>query len=232
MMRKIRCAAAAALFLVCVFGVAAGGQNESGGVTQSTIDYRARIEYIEGDVTVDGIPAEIGDDVESGQIVATGPGSAADIVFGRRNLLRLEESTTIAFKQDTEGLVVDDGTVAAVFDRLHAIGIGPEDTFRVETPTAVAGVRGTTFFIKVEDADSTYVCTCQGVLEFDPTANRPNLRIAAANHSASRFTRTADGGVTWEEAPEIYHTSESLNEAADTIGVTIPWGEHPDEDHE
>ncbi|MFW6355224.1 MAG: hypothetical protein ACOC2Y_00765 [Spirochaetota bacterium] len=41
--------------------------------------------------------------------------------------------------------------------------------------------------------------------------------------------RTADdGAVTVERAGELYHDSDTLNVLADSIGVTIPWGELPE----
>ncbi len=216
---------------ITVAGIAiAGGQDES--ATQAGVsadgppNYNARIEYLEGVVTVAGSDAFIGMTVEAGQTIITGPDATADIIFGTQNLLRLESDTVVVFDPETEGFSIEEGTVAAIFDKLQSIGVGPEDTFFVNTPTTVAGVRGTTFFIKIESPESTYLCTCHGILEFDEVSNRRNLRIAASRHSASRFIQTEDG-VVWEEAPEIYHDSASLNTAADTIDVVIPWGEDP-----
>jgi hypothetical protein len=37
--------------------------------------------------------------------------------------------------------------------------------FLVRTPSAVAGARGTSFFMKVESATSTYVCACNGAMQ-------------------------------------------------------------------
>jgi len=207
--------------------VVAGGQGEvNAGSPRGVPEYDARLEYVEGDVTIGGTVASIGMAVEPGEVIETGADGSADVVFGTQNLLRLEPGTVVVFDPASEGFAVEAGSVAAIFDKLQSIGVGPDDTFAVRTPTTVAGVRGTTFFIRIESVDSTYICTCHGVLAFDGASNRPELQIAAARHTASRFVR--DGNtVVWEEAPEIYHDSASLNEAADTIGVVIPWGEDP-----
>jgi len=216
-------AAIAVWFVGNVASVAASGRSEtSAPPTREAVT--ARIEYLEGDVQLDGAPAEIGDSVAAGARLLTGADGLAEIVFGSGNALRVEADTELTLDLDDpgNGLEVRRGTVAAVFEGLETIGVGDDRTFRVGTPTTVAGVRGTVFFVRVESEDSTYVCTCHGELSFDDG----NMTVRAARHNASRFVRTADGIVA-EAAPEIYHDSASLNAVADVVGVTIQWGEEP-----
>lgn len=205
-------------------GIAANGQSET-EAPPSPVATTARIEYLEGDVRLDGAPAEIGDTVRAGARLTTGTDGLAEIVFGSGNALRVEADTELTLDLDDPGTGMDvrRGTVAAVFEGLETIGVGTDRTFRVGTPTTVAGVRGTVFFIRVESEDSTYVCTCHGELSFDDG----NMTVRAARHNASRFVRT-DAGISAEAAREIYHDSASLNAVADVAGVTIQWGEEPE----
>jgi hypothetical protein len=227
----------AAIFLAVTWGVAGGGQSDTDsgttpgsdqGVSESpvtpAITRSGRIDFLTGDVRVDGASAEIGASLSRGSLVQTGPDGLVDIVFGDGNALRIEENTelTLDLADPSKGLDISRGTVAAVFEGLESIGTGPSDTFRIHTPSTVAGVRGTAFFVRIEDADRTYVCTCHGVMEF----TEQGLTVRAARHAATRFIRR-DGVVVAEEAPELYHDSDSLNAVADVAGVTIAWGEEP-----
>ena len=140
------------------------------------------------------------------------------------NAIRVRSDTelTLDLTDLSRGLDVRRGSVAAVFEGLQSIGVGRNDTVRVRTPTTIAGVRGTVFFVLVENRDSTYVCTCHGELSFV----EQELTIRAARHDAARFVRSGTT-VRVEDAPEIYHDSDALNEVADIVGVTIAWGEEP-----
>jgi len=224
-------------FLTVTFGVAGGGQTDSASGTPPADDQGAtespaipgparsgRIEFLVGDVRVDGGVAEIGAVLNRGSVVQTGSDGFVDIVFGNGNALRVEENTrvTLDLADPSRGIDIDRGTIAAVFEGLESVGTGPSDTFRIHTPSTVAGVRGTAFFVRIEDTDRTYVCTCHGVMEFSDQG----LTVRAARHAATRFIRR-DGEVLAEEAPELYHDSDSLNAVADVAEVTIAWGEEP-----
>jgi hypothetical protein len=223
------------LLLAVLTGVSGGGQrDEPAGTTaespgteseQAGVGTQSgRIEFFAGEVLVDGKTPETGDVLARGSVLRTGSDGLVDIVFGNGNALRIEENTELSLDlvDPSVGLDVRRGTVAAVFQGLETIGSGRDDTFRIQTPSTVAGVRGTAFFIRIEDADRTYVCTCHGILEFAESG----LTVRAARHAATRFTR-ANGEVTAEKAPELYHDTDSLNAVADVAGVTIAWGEEP-----
>ena len=121
--------------------------------------------YLEGDVTINGMNAGIGDKVPLGAVVKTAAASLADIVFNVRNAIHLSENTTLVFNPYNlqTGSDLKQGTLTLVLKKLSATVTGP--SFLVRTPSAVAGVRGTSFFIKVESPTSTYVCACNGVVQ-------------------------------------------------------------------
>jgi len=185
------------------------------------------VEFIDGDVTINGVFADFGQVVESGDWVQTGPNSAVDIVFDRANIFRLGENTvaTIEIGTARQSVNLKFGSLSAVFDRLRTLtGNG---TFDVRTPTVAGGVRGTTFYFRVLDQETTYVCSCNGTLDLDAHGPGESFLNSAVQHSA-RYFRRDDESVVVEIAPPIYHSDESLNAVADQIGVTIPWGSMPE----
>jgi hypothetical protein len=182
---------------------------------------RGVVEFVDGDVHINGMPADFGQAVEMGDFVQTGPASYVDIVFDRTNIFRLGENTVAVLELGSTRQEVDlkFGTFAAVFDRIVTLGT---DGFNVRTPTTVAGVRGTSFFIRVIDSSTTYQCTCNGSVHIRPEGNEEFVETAA-EHSAYYITRTGSG-VTVKSAAQLFHDNESLDELAAEVGVTIPWG--------
>jgi hypothetical protein len=172
---------------------------------------------------IDGNAAEIGDTVPAGAEIVTGPDGRVEIVFGSGNIIEIRPGTELNLDtaNPANGIELRSGQFAAVFDRLETIGMGPDDTFRVDTPSTVAGVRGTAFFVAVESDDQTYVCTCNGTLNFGPTGD---LTVTAARHEANRFVLEGDA-VRRVSAPEIYHNTEEFNRLAEVVDVTIEWGD-------
>lgn len=185
------------------------------------------MQFVDGEVRVNGQLAFLGQQVSLGDWVETGRDSAVDIVFDGSNVFRLGASTVAVLNLGESRQQVDlrFGTFSAVFDRVRTLS--GRGTFDVQAPTTVAGVRGTSFFMRVIDRTTTYVCTCNGTLEITPRSGNPFVE-SAAEHSAY-FLRSNDSDeVSVESAAELYHDNDALNALAATIGVEIPWGELPE----
>ncbi len=217
----------AVLLVVLSPAVAASGNGEQSGnaSAEALVALYGVMEYLEGEVTVDGEAASIGDRVESGQVVETGPNGVAEIVFDDRNVFQLRENTAIRLNLqggEVRTAELEKGSFAAVFDRLRQVT--GDTAFEIRTPTAVAGVRGTTFFVRVESAASTYVCTCNGETELQGLSDTEQLNVDSEYHTAYRFIR-GDDGVSTEPASLLYHTDAEMNDLAASVGATIPWYE-------
>jgi hypothetical protein len=160
--------------------------------------------------------------------VRTGRRAYCEIVFGGRNIFRIQaESVAVVDLGAGRGSIsLQQGALAAVFYKLQRLG-AEEATIRLDTPTTVAGVRGTVFFIKVESPESTYVCTCNGILRLTDLQETIRRLVRSDNHKAYRFLQ-ADGETKVRSAPLLYHNSASMNTLARRIRVSIPWGGEAD----
>lgn len=204
--------------LVAVIAVALAAATSAAAVT-------GRIIYREGEVTVNRTAARVGQDVPAGATVRTGPGSVCEITWGDRNIIQVQQNTTVVLQTArlAPGLLLREGSIAAVLNKLE--GISGRDDFRVRTPSAVAGVRGTVFFVMVEDAANTYVCACNGTVDVSRGARR-EAELASGQHMARRFTRA--GLATRVTAPGLlYHDDSVMDGLARKIGYTVPWGTAP-----
>jgi ferric-dicitrate binding protein FerR (iron transport regulator) len=128
-----------------------------------------QVVYVEGDVTVQNgsqaRDAAIGDSVGPGDTVKTGPASLAVIDVGNATTLKLREKTTLALDSIGEQTAVT-LTAGGVFTSITRKLSG---NFSVRTSSAVAGVRGTQFFVAygrtIDRLPDVWLCVNQGTVE-------------------------------------------------------------------
>ncbi len=125
--------------------------------------------YMEGDVTVRSGSQEreaaIGDSLGAGDVVTTGSASLAVIDVGNATTLKLREKTTLALDSIGEQTAVT-LTAGGVFTSIVRKLAGG---FSVRTSSAVAGVRGTEFFVAygraIDRLPDVWLCVNQGTVE-------------------------------------------------------------------
>lgn len=81
--------------------------------------------------------------------------------------------------------------------------------FSVRTPTAVAAVRGTDFYVEVGSKQEVDVCICRGAIEVR-AAGMETLPMAAEHHLNYRFW-PAKSGTAREKSPMVGHTDADLD---------------------
>ncbi|CAA7624659.1 conserved hypothetical protein [Candidatus Terasakiella magnetica] len=132
-----------------------------------------------GIVEINGVPADVGTPVASGDQISTGPDSEAVFVLGDDGfLLRADSQVTITdLGQDrTTGkamreLTLVSGRVLSVF--------GPKQ-ISLKTPLASIGIRGTAAYLESSPA-SMNVCVCYGHAVMTPEG-APKLAEEVENH--------------------------------------------------
>ncbi|MBB6478962.1 FecR family protein [Spirochaeta isovalerica] len=204
------------LTLITTFAFPSGNQGSSGS---SSASVKGKIAYMEGDVLLNSREANIGDTVNNSDTLETGPGAFCEVVFEDANVFRLDELTITRINWTESDIVLEQGGISAVFNKLDKL-IREMRDFTVSTPTTTAGVRGTVFYARVEDPDNTYVCICNGELQMNYSDD--SLNIEAQHHKAYRFTNN-NGAVSWNSAPMLYHDDPQMEEVASRIDFVIPW---------
>jgi ferric-dicitrate binding protein FerR (iron transport regulator) len=182
---------------------------------------KAVITYFEGEAKVDGEAAELGMEVKRGAKVVTGKNSACEITFRERNVIRLSQETIAVFDIDasTKDVALERGIVSQVLKNL--VKLGDADAFSVRTPSAVLGVRGTTFCVNAED-NWTYVCACNGTLRVKDLEGGNETLISSPHHQAFKFVKK-DGKTSVVPAELKYHDDESVQALASKINYVIDW---------
>lgn len=185
----------------------------------------ARVDYVAGDVRIDGNPVEVGAVIKPVFSVSTGVGSTVGIIFDEKNILHVDEQTDayIDLTADVRSVEIRRGTLASALRRLGQVTTKDPERFRVKSPSAVAGVRGTVFFVRVEDPEHTYVCTCNGSVHLRDAQEANPFLVEAAHHEAYRFVQGPDGVTSVSPAEMAYHTDQMMELGAARIGETIDW---------
>lgn len=129
---------------------------------------QAQIAYMEGAVGVErsgaAIGASIGMPLETGDFVVTGATGIAVVALTPQTTIKTRENTRVRIDALGDNARVN-LTSGGLFSRIlgHLTG-----TYEVTTPTAVAGVRGTEFFIAygrtVEEAPDLWLCVNSGTV--------------------------------------------------------------------
>ncbi len=211
------------LIAIVISGISVGPLfARGGGEAQATGFTQGKIEFVEGFVQINNTPADFGTVVPDGAVVKTEADSYCDIVFGENNVIRLFENTLATIQFSSGELDMKAGSVGAVLNRLSAVVAPDSSRFQVKTPQVVGGVRGTSFYIKVEDVNSSYICACWGKLSLDTRAGFSKA-MESAHHKAYHFIQDGDT-VRTVEGEMLYHDDASMDAVAGRIGYEIPWG--------
>lgn len=160
---------------------------------------------LENGARVNGVSATEATLIAAGDEVETDAGGLVFVVgdaafYARpRSRIRMGEGSG---DQRLDGLNLIRGAVLSVF------GGG---TYRLQTPHAVVGIRGTGVYAQVED-DQDYVCTCYGSVAIEARADaRSREEITSVHHDAARFVLAAGAtGQLVQPAPFKDHTDDEL----------------------
>lgn len=133
-----------------------------------------------GSLTADGKAVEAGAELRAGSVLSLDKGRAL-IELGKEGRLLLTGPAD--FEVGERRLILSRGSLLSVLDRLKG-------RFSVQTPIAVAAVRGTEFFVEARDDGRTYLCLCKGVLEVTGVPGLSHRKtIRAAKHANFIYSR-------------------------------------------
>ena len=142
--------------------------------TIAAVAGQGSIVYLEGDVVVrpqsgGELYAQLGDSVSAGDVVETLDDGYAIIELNDRSSLKLRENTTLVVDSlsDEAAVTLRSGSVFARVQRTAGAITGR--AFEIRTPSVVAGVRGTEFFVAygrtIEDVPDLWLCVNKGLVE-------------------------------------------------------------------
>ena len=161
---------------------------------------KPRVVGVIGDAWVHGKAAKVGMEVTPGDTLRTGKESTLQVRTAQGSGFALNEKTKMTFSAalDSIRISVQTGGLINI--------VKPGTPWSVQTHTAVAAVRGTTFYVH-EDSARAYYCTCQGHVHYETTKKGP-LDYTTTSHQAFQFLPGSD---SLRVAPLILHSDSTVN---------------------
>lgn len=156
----------------------------------------------------------VGMDVSEGDKLTTGPESSAKIVTLNRNVIVIGEKSEIVFEKyqhenEKQKAVIIDVKAGSVRSSIKDKYDGKDEYYHMKTPSAVAGVRGTDFYVEYDVASKeNVICTFEGKVSYKPNESKTGYLVVAG-----KFIRHKEGEdvkVITAKAPWVEKILKSL----------------------
>ena len=186
--------------------------------------FKGKIVFLSGNVLVNNVKVKVGDFIVGECKIITGKKSSCEVIFKEKNIIHIGENSNadLNITEKLKKIKLNSGFLINILKNLEKLANSMLKSYTVETSTAVAGVRGTSFFVKVEDPNNTYICDCNGIVEVQNIKGSEKQTVKASHHQAVRLTKT-DKDILVKPAPMLYHTDKDLEDLASKIDVHIDW---------
>ncbi len=150
------------LVLVIAAGLMFASCSKKGEVTEAKKILKAKVTLVMGNAYVlrEDNPAKValkmGDILKPSDVIITGKKGSVNIIIANVGVLKIKQNSNVSLK---DLLVQEEGANARLKVTAGRVILGlkklqKKSSFEVETPTAVAGVRGTTFMVSVKEEES------------------------------------------------------------------------------
>lgn len=172
---------------------------------------------IEGDVRVNGAPADAGTQIHALDVIVTGTNAKAVLVMGKDAfLIRANSEVELLGKPKAvllNGLRMLTGALLGVF------GKGEKQLL---TATATIGIRGTGIYMEAS-AEQTYFCTCYGTVRIVDQHRAETNLVAAGYHTPNMIFAQMTDGAMMQKAAFKNHTDDELVMLEKLVGRKPPF---------
>ena len=200
---------------------------------------QGQIDFVDGEVWIESggerTRADFGSQVETGDFVITGNDGVAVVSVNAGTQIKLRENSRVEIAPggNSEAVGLRSGGLFARVNR----AVERTTRFEVQTPTLVAGVRGTEFFVAfgrtIEDLPDVWLCVNEGAVEVAvPRSGSTTLVEAGEGINVLSGTRATD--------PRFYPWTTRLNwnfdpeagEVRDTTDLDAAYSDLLDQDYD
>lgn len=178
----------------------------------------AKFTYVKGDVLVSGKPATLGQTVSKDATIEVKNNSMAVLQFASAASITLKANSVLSIanlsKNDSGKPVIElSQNTGSSFSKI-AKG---QSEFSIKTPTAVAGVRGTSFELVVGNGKTTQIKLLEGKVQVSkPDATKEEMAAAPVVEAGQKVEATAAGVA---KPVEITEAEKSSLQAMNTVEI-------------
>lgn len=198
---------------------AAAAWTAMGGFASAQAQSRGNIVELQGDALLNGQRLRPQDTIQTGDQIATGPGTTLVFVVGNSSF-KVRQNSQLSVERGGSLNVVSvlrllAGAVASVWGR--------GNTRQIITPTLTAGIRGTGVYVEVPANGNgrSYLCNCYGTI--DLVAGTERVTSVSEYHQAYWGEVQARDGRMLTPAKALNHTDEEIEVLARLVGQRTAW---------
>lgn len=167
----------------------------------------ARLGAKQGKVLINRKPAELDQELAPGDVIVTRGGrSHADIYMTDNSRVRLGPNARLEFSEAGQRV-----SVKLLLGKLYS-WITPGTSYDVTTSSAVAGVRGTKFFVE-EKRNKSYYCVCEGTIAVKAERSEEEVLLEAGD---DLYVKRKKAGEPQESSATMI---DGLNSVFDELGA-------------
>lgn len=152
--------------------------------------------------------------LQQGDSIQTGPKSQVDIMLPGKILIRIDQNTTVAMRSfasaadgsQADKLYLQRGLIFAKVTKL-----GQHSTFAIQTPTIVAGVRGTEFMTATDEKGAGKVAVTEGQVAVQAGQGAEQAIDAGQQANVSESGSVAPGKIDDATAAQMKQLSTVAN---------------------
>ncbi len=198
---------------------AAAAWTAMGGFAAAQARSQSNIVELQGDAELNGQRLLPQDVIQSGDQIATGPGSTLVFVVGNASF-KVRQNSQMSVQR---GASINAISILRLFAGAVASVWGRGSTRQIVTPTLTAGIRGTGVYTEVspKDGGRSYFCNCYGTV--DLTAGREQRTSQSEYHQSFWAEVQPRDGRMLTPADAINHTDEELEMLARLVGHRTAW---------
>lgn len=191
------------------------------GSTPAKLPEGQSIYRLTGTATVNGKEATLATRIGPNDTVRTGKNS--EIVFvvgGQAMILRSDSQLVLQGKEEKASLLIS--TLRLITGKL--LSVSRNQQMKVQTTTAVMGIRGTGFYVESEP-DLTYFCTCYGTTDVTSSSDPSSKETVVSEHHDRPLyiLANAQAGQSIRPAEFKNHTDQELMLIETLVGRTPPF---------
>lgn len=190
--------------------------------TSTGSEIKGKIIDMAGEVILDGKSIELGAVVPDGSVIQTDADGYCEIQFLDSNVIKIFEDSIIRLSFSNSTVSLEKGAAAAVLRNLSGLIQTMDDVFTIKSGTVVAGIRGTSFYVKQEDPNTSYFCLCNGKIHLSDGDGQFSKDLESSHHSAVRITEN-NNQLEVSQAPMLYHSDKDMEDLAGVIGQKMDW---------
>ncbi len=190
----------------------------AGGWGAAQAQQRSNIVEMVGDAQLNGARLWPQQNVQTGDVLQTGPHSRLIFVIGNSSFHVRQNSRLTVERGATLNAVsllrLLTGAVVSVW--------GKGSSRRIITPTLTVGIRGTGVYTEIfEKQDNrSYFCNCYGTVDLSTDSD---TRTSTAEYHEAVWADPRDGAVVLNPARAINHTDEELEFLARLVNQRTAW---------